>query len=236
MAGGIELSGVGVELTDEPGSGTVTSVSVTTANGVSGVVATPTTTPAITLTLGAITPTTVAIGAGSAITSSGAGGALGTGAFASAGITALTGDVTATGPGSVAATLATAQPNVHTWAAAQTFSSTILYQALVSPQSATPVNISAAQSGTAFTNEGAVALGVFNLPTAAANLIYTFVVQDTDGIKIVANTGDTIRISASVSASAGNATSTVIGSTVTIVAINATEWISIATNGTWIVT
>lgn len=42
------------------GTGTVTSVSVTTANGVSGVVATATTTPAITLTLGAITPTSVA--------------------------------------------------------------------------------------------------------------------------------------------------------------------------------
>jgi len=42
------------------GSGTVTSVSVTTANGVSGSVATSTTTPAITLSLGAITPTSVA--------------------------------------------------------------------------------------------------------------------------------------------------------------------------------
>lgn len=41
------------------GSGTVTSVSVVTANGVSGTVANPTTTPAITLTLGAITPTSV---------------------------------------------------------------------------------------------------------------------------------------------------------------------------------
>ncbi len=41
------------------GGGTVTSVSVTTANGVSGSVATATTTPAITLTLGAITPTTI---------------------------------------------------------------------------------------------------------------------------------------------------------------------------------
>lgn len=39
------------------GSGTVTTVSVTTANGVSGTVTNPTTTPAITLTLGAITPT-----------------------------------------------------------------------------------------------------------------------------------------------------------------------------------
>jgi hypothetical protein len=41
-------------------SGTVTSVSVTTANGVSGTVATATSTPAITLSLGAITPTSVA--------------------------------------------------------------------------------------------------------------------------------------------------------------------------------
>ncbi len=40
-------------------SGTVTSVSVTTANGVSGTVATATTTPAISLTLGAITPSSV---------------------------------------------------------------------------------------------------------------------------------------------------------------------------------
>lgn len=42
-----------------PGTGTVTSVSVTTANGVSGSVANPTTTPAITLTLGAITPSSI---------------------------------------------------------------------------------------------------------------------------------------------------------------------------------
>lgn len=42
------------------GSGTVTSVSVVTANGVSGTVATATTTPAITVTLGAITPSSIA--------------------------------------------------------------------------------------------------------------------------------------------------------------------------------
>jgi hypothetical protein len=41
------------------GSGSVTSASVVTANGISGTVATPGTTPAITLTLGAITPTSV---------------------------------------------------------------------------------------------------------------------------------------------------------------------------------
>lgn len=42
------------------GTGTVTLVSVVTANGISGSVATSTTTPAITLTLGAITPSSVA--------------------------------------------------------------------------------------------------------------------------------------------------------------------------------
>lgn len=41
-----------------PGTGTVTTVSVTTANGVSGTVANPTTTPAITLTLGDISAAT----------------------------------------------------------------------------------------------------------------------------------------------------------------------------------
>ena len=46
-----ELTGIG--------SGTVTKVSVTSANGVSGTVANDTTTPAISLSLGAITPTSV---------------------------------------------------------------------------------------------------------------------------------------------------------------------------------
>ena len=41
------------------GSGTVTAVSVNTSNGVSGSVANPTTTPAITIALGAIVPTSV---------------------------------------------------------------------------------------------------------------------------------------------------------------------------------
>lgn len=61
------------------GTGTVTSVSVVTANGISGSVATATTTPAITLTLGAITPTTV-----NGITFSGSG------SIANSGTTALT--------------------------------------------------------------------------------------------------------------------------------------------------
>ncbi len=82
------------------GTGTVTSVSVVTANGVSGSVATATTTPAITLTLGAITPTSVA--ASGTVTGSNLSGT-NTGDQT---IT-LTGDVTGSGTGSFAATIAT---------------------------------------------------------------------------------------------------------------------------------
>lgn len=83
------------------GSGTVTSVSVTTANGVSGSVATATTTPAISLTLGAITPTSVngntittgtgTLTLGSATLNAGAGGTLGSNAFNSIAYLPLTG-------------------------------------------------------------------------------------------------------------------------------------------------
>ncbi len=102
------------------GSGTVTSVSVVTANGFSGSVANPTTTPAITLTgtltgdiTGNLNSTSLTATSNSTLVTL---SALSlpysqiTGAPSS--ITALTGDVTATGPGSAAATLATVNPNV----------------------------------------------------------------------------------------------------------------------------
>lgn len=104
----------------------------------------------------------------------------------------------------------------------------------VSPQASTPVAVGAGDSGTLYTNEGAAAQIVFNLPTAAANLRYTFIVQDADGIQVVASAGDTIRIAAGVSSVAGTATSTTIGSVIEIIAINATEWIAISSVGVWV--
>lgn len=80
------------------GTGTVTSVSVTTANGVSGTVATATSTPAITLSLGAITPSSVAaVGtvAGSNLSGTNTGDQTIT----------LTSDVTGSGTGSFATTI-----------------------------------------------------------------------------------------------------------------------------------
>lgn len=104
-------------------------------------------------------------------------------------------------------------------------------------QAASPYSVSATTDNrNVFTNEGASSLVTFNLPTASSNLDYTFVVQDADGIRVVANTGDTIRIAGSVSASAGRIDSTTIGSSIRLVAINATEFIAVAVSGTWSVT
>jgi hypothetical protein len=59
-SGFLKNDGAGNFSYDNPaGSGTVTDISVVSANGISGSVATSTSTPAITLSLGAITPTTV---------------------------------------------------------------------------------------------------------------------------------------------------------------------------------
>lgn len=135
------------------GSGTVTSVSVVSANGLAGTVATATTTPAITLSTtitgilqgngtaisAATTGNFTDVGTDGIVVTGGTGAVLGSGTSIAqhvadathngylsstdwstfngkqaAGnyITALTGDVTAAGPGSVAATLATVNSNV----------------------------------------------------------------------------------------------------------------------------
>lgn len=96
----------------------------------------------------------------------------------------------------------------------------------VSAKASTPYTVTEEDGDKVFTNEGAAARITFNLPTAAANKVFTFVVQDADGIRVQADTGDTIRIAGSVSASAGYAQSTTIGDSLTIVAINATQWVA----------
>ncbi len=119
---------------------------------------------------------------------------------------------------------------------------TISGDRLVFPRNLTPYSINANQDrGNFFTNEGASALIVFNLPTAVLNTTtggyqYTFYVQDVDGLQVVAAAGDTIRVNTNVSAAAGNIQSIVIGSCITIVCINATEWVASAVVGSWVVT
>jgi hypothetical protein len=85
-----------------------------------------------------------------------------------------------------------------------------------------------------YTNEGATAEVVLTLPTAAASKgPFIFYCQDADGIKIQAGAGDTIRVGSNVSTVAGYAASSAIGSSVTIVGINATEWVALTSIGLW---
>jgi hypothetical protein len=89
------------------------------------------------------------------------------------------------------------------------------------------------ESNKLLTNEGTTAENYHTLPSAAAGIEYVFACQDGDGIRITANTGDTIRLDGLVSASAGFIRSSVIGSAVILTAINVTEWVAISVVGTW---
>lgn len=156
-ANGITITPAGQNITITGSGGTVTTVSVVTANGFAGTIANPTSTPAITLTTTitgllqgngtAISAATIGnisdVGTDGIVVTGGTNAVLGTGVTLAqhvadtthngylsstdwntfngkqaAGnyITALTGDGTATGPGSVAFTLATVNANIGTFA------------------------------------------------------------------------------------------------------------------------
>lgn len=83
------------------------------------------------------------------------------------------------------------------------------------------------------TNEGATAKVSHTLPTAAAGGIFSFLVQDSDGIRINAAAGDTIRVRTKVTSVAGFIESVTLGSIVKLVAINATEWFAMEIGGNW---
>lgn len=92
---------------------------------------------------------------------------------------------------------------------------------------------STTDSGTVYTNEGDGDGSSVTLPTALAGLQFTICVQANQTLTVTANSGDTIRIGSSVTAAAGSITSNVIGSSITLVAINATEWFATASAGSW---
>ncbi len=92
------------------------------------------------------------------------------------------------------------------------------------------------ESRTIYTNEGTASKIDFRLIFAELGVEFQFYVQDADGLRVVAAAGDTIRIGSLVSAAAGNIESTQVGSSITLLAINATEWVATSVVGTWSVT
>lgn len=120
-----------------------------------------------------------------------------------------------------------------------TFSDPVLNPKLVEANTAgsgSPNIITSAESATVFTNEWATALNYHTLPTAVAWLTYTFYVDDADWIRVVANTGDIIQINGVASASAWYTECTAIGGCITLVAINATDWVATSVIWTWTLT
>lgn len=112
------------------GTGTVTSVSVTTANGVSGSVATATTTPAITITLGDITPSKVN---GLTITTT-----TGTLTLTNAKTLAVTNTLTLSGTDSTVMTFPTTSATIARTDSAQTFTGV---QTFTAPILGTPTSV-----------------------------------------------------------------------------------------------
>ena len=160
------------------GVGSVTSVSIVSANGVSGTVATATTTPSITLTLGAITPTSVAATGtvtGSNLSGTNTGDETLATIKSKLGITTLsgsntgdqtitlTGDVTGTGTGSFPVTIS---PNVVTYSKMQAVSTT--NKLLGSSSTATPVQEITLGSGLNLTGTTLTAAGSGGTVTSAS--------------------------------------------------------------------
>ena len=85
-----------------------------------------------------------------------------------------------------------------------------------------------------YTNEGAAEEVELLLPLVAwPGQVFPAYVQNAHGIKVRAGAGTTIRVGGSVSAPGGYAESFLPGSSLRVAAINATEWVGVATLVQW---
>jgi hypothetical protein len=91
----------------------------------------------------------------------------------------------------------------------------------------------AAESGETYTNEGDTDGATLLLPTAVAGLTYSAYVQAAYTFRVEAASGDTIRITTTVTAAGGSVGSSVVGSYLRLLAINATEWVAVGYLGDW---
>jgi hypothetical protein len=140
----------------------------------------------------------------------------------------------------------TVPAGIFLWAPGATFTSVAVAEGgaavvgrdeVVSARDETGGNIALTDldSNKIYTNEGAGAIVDFDLPTARAGLRYRFRVQNANGLRVNAAAGDTIRNLATLGGAAGNISSTTVGDTLDIEAINGTEWIAAPAIGTWAV-
>ena len=96
-----------------------------------------------------------------------------------------------------------------------------------------PVTVDIVSTRTAYVNTGAGIQIVYNLPASSLGLEYVFCTQNANGIQVVANGSDTILFSTAITSAGGNISSTTPGSTTTLLAIAAGQWIATSITGTW---
>lgn len=103
-----------------------------------------------------------------------------------------------------------------------------------------PTVLTEAQSGSVVSNAGAGSSlpAYVTLPTLTTTsqigLTYTFVVEDADGIRVIAGTSDTIQVSTLTSASTGFFGSLTPGSSITVVATSTSTWVATVVTGVWV--
>jgi len=162
-------------------------------------------------------------------------GSLGTGTAASGKIVFSVGTPQATGTTQhVAAPVLTLQDTGTGGVAAPKgiFAGPVIAQVQVTANTGTATP-AATDSRTVYTNTGDGDGSTVTLPAAAAGLVYTIYVDAAQTVTVTAVGDDTIRIAGNVTAAAGSITSNVTGSSVTLTAISATQWVATSSLGTW---
>lgn len=91
----------------------------------------------------------------------------------------------------------------------------------------------AADSGKVVTNAGAGGTVAITLPTAAAGYRFTFILMAAQELRITPAAGDAIKIGTSAGAAAEYFVADAVGETVTIVSVDATNWVATSYIGTW---
>ena len=130
--------------------------------------------------------------------------------------------------------------NLEVLRCAQTFISTVLaiYARVPVTNSAANVSISVGSgSNQWYTNSGATGKITFTLPTGAViGTELGFYVSAAHELEVKAGAGQTVRLAASESVSAGTASNSTVGSCIRFVAMTATTWVAIHDVGTWTIT
>jgi hypothetical protein len=106
-------------------------------------------------------------------------------------------------------------------------------EVLTKTQSGTPHTITANETkSTLICNTGASGSAVYDLPSAVAGMTVTVCVAAAFDVDVNANTGDQILVLTNATGDAISSDATV-GSIITLVALDATNWFPIGYRGTW---